>query len=145
MDGIFEFTSQVQFSSAAWIFMLPLFLMVIDFISGFANAWVKNEVSSPKMRIGLVKKLGEVLMLVVGELIVYGTSMPWKSDIMSFISIYLSLMEAISIFENLALLGVPIPGFIKTSLKETQDMFEKENHNENSSDRDSGDSTSSDK
>lgn len=144
MDNLINVSQEIQFTSAQWIFMLPLAFMLIDFISGFLKAWKNNEIDSSKMRKGLVKKLGEVLMLVVGELIVAGTMLPYSSDILKFISGYLCLMEAISIFENLALLGVPVPGFINRTLKQTAETIEKENHNENSSNGDSGDSTSSD-
>lgn len=145
MEGIFSFSTQVSFTSNTWIFILPLVLMLVDFISGFLNAWVKNEIDSSTMRMGLVKKLGEVLMLVVAEVVMFGTNFPYNGDVVAFISIYLSLMELISIFENLALLGVPIPGFINTALKQTQNKLEKETFtNENSGNGDSGDSTSSD-
>ena len=84
-------------------------------------------------------------MLVVGELLVAGTMLPYSSDVLKFISGYLCLMELISIFENLALLGVPVPGFITKTLKQTAETIEKETiNNENSGNGDSGDSTSSD-
>ena len=145
MDNFINMSHEIQFTSMQWIFLLPLAFMLIDFISGFLKAWKNNEIDSSKMRKGLVKKIGEVLMLVVGELLVAGTMFPYSMDILKFISIYLILMEAISIFENLALLGVPIPGFINKTLKQTAETIEKETFtNENSGNRDSGDSTSSD-
>lgn len=144
MDNFVSITQEIQFVSMRWIFLLPLAFMLIDFISGFLKAWKNNEIDSSKMRKGLVKKIGEVLMLVVGELLVAGTMFPYSMDILKFISVYLILMEAISIFENLALLGVPIPGFINKTLKQTAETIEKETFtNENSGNRDSGDSTSS--
>lgn len=146
MDNFINMSHEIQFTSMQWIFLLPLAFMLIDFISGFLKAWKNNEIDSSKMRKGLVKKIGEVLMLVVGELLVAGTMFPYSMDILKFISIYLILMEAISIFENLALLGVPIPGFINKTLKQTAETIEKETFtNENSGNRDSGNSTSSDK
>lgn len=145
MDNFINMSHEIQFTSMQWIFLLPLAFMLIDFISGFLKAWKNNEIDSSKMRKGLVKKIGEVLMLVVGELLVAGTMFPYSMDILKFISIYLILMEAISIFENLALLGVPIPGFINKTLKQTAETIEKETFtNENSGNRDSGNSTSSD-
>ena len=144
MNNILVVQQQIQFSSLHWVFMLPLSFMLIDFISGFLKAWKNNEIDSSKMRKGLIKKVGEVLMLVVGELLVAGTMLPYSSDVLKFISGYLCLMELISIFENLALLGVPVPGFITRTLKQTADTYEKETiTNENSGNGDSGDSTSS--
>lgn len=145
MNNLSMVQQQIQFTSVQWIFVLPLSFMLIDFISGFLKAWKNNEIDSSKMRKGLIKKVGEVLMLVVGELLVAGTMLPYSSDVLKFISGYLCLMELISIFENLALLGVPIPGFITKTLKQTAETIEKETiNNENSGNGDSGDSTSSD-
>lgn len=145
MSNFANITQEIQFTSMHWIFLLPLAFMLIDFISGFLKAWKNNEIDSSKMRKGLIKKVGEVLMLAVGELLVAGTMLPYSTNILQFISVYLSLMELISIFENLALLGVPIPGFINKTLKQTAETIEKETFtNENSGNRDSGNSTSSD-
>ena len=144
MSNFANVTQEIQFTSMHWIFLLPLAFMLIDFISGFLKAWKNNEIDSSKMRKGLIKKVGEVLMLAVGELLVAGTMLPYSTNILQFISAYLSLMELISIFENLALLGVPIPGFINKTLKQTAEAIEKETiTNENSGNGDSGDSTSS--
>ena len=144
MSNLVNVYQEVQFTSVHWIFLLPLAFMLIDFISGFLKAWKNNEIDSSKMRKGLIKKVGEVLMLAVGELLVAGTMLPYSTNILQFISAYLSLMELISIFENLALLGVPVPGFITKTLKQTAKTIEKETiTNENSGNGDSGDSTSS--
>lgn len=144
MENLVNVTQEIQFASVHWIFLLPLAFMLIDFISGFLKAWKNNEIDSSKMRKGLIKKVGEVLMLAVGELLVAGTMIPYSTNILQFISAYLSLMELISIVENLALLGVPIPGFINKTLKQTAEAIEKETiTNENSGNGDSGDSTSS--
>ena len=94
MDNFVSITQEIQFVSMRWIFLLPLAFMLIDFISGFLKAWKNNEIDSSKMRKGLVKKIGEVLMLVVGELLVAGTMFPYSMDILKFISVYLILMEA---------------------------------------------------
>lgn len=70
------------------------------------------------------EKAGEVVILVIGELIVYATVIPVKAQIMNFLSVYISLMELISILENLALLGVPVPGFIVRALHQTQEIMD---------------------
>ena len=86
MTNLVTVQQEIQFASVQWIFMLPLSFMLIDFISGFLKAWKNNEIDSSKMRKGLIKKVGEVLMLVVGELLVAGTMLPYSSDILKFIS-----------------------------------------------------------
>ena len=98
-----QLINQISFSSPTWVFVLPLILMALDFATGFLNAFIKHEVKSSVMRAGLAKKAGEVVILVIGELIVYATIIPVKAQIMNFLSVYISLMELISILENLAL------------------------------------------
>ena len=66
------------------------------------------------MREGLAKKCGEVALLVAGEILTLGLSVPVY--IVAGVSIYIILMEIISLFENLEKLGVPIPKFIKRAL-----------------------------
>lgn len=114
----------ITFASPTWVFVVPLVLMALDFATGFLNAAVKHEIKSSIMRTGLAKKAGEIVILVIGELIVYATIIPIKSEIMNFLSIYISLMELISIFENLALLGVPVPRFIVKALHQTQEIMD---------------------
>lgn len=114
----------ITFASPTWVFIVPCILMVLDFATGFMNAAVKHEIKSSIMRTGLAKKAGEIVILVIGELIVYATIIPIKSEIMNFLSIYISLMELISIMENLALLGVPVPGFIVRALHQTQELID---------------------
>lgn len=122
--------NQINFVSAAWVFVVPLVLMLLDFATGLLNAWVKHEIKSSIMRAGLVKKFGELVILIIGELIVFATNVPVKNEIMSFLSLYISLMELISIIENLALLGVPVPSFIVRALKQTESAIDGSDHKE---------------
>lgn len=119
-----QIINQINFASPTWVFVVPCVLMVLDFATGFLNAAVKHEIKSSIMRTGLAKKAGEIVILVIGELIVYATVIPVKTQIMNFLSIYISLMELISIMENLALLGVPVPGFIVRALHQTQELID---------------------
>ena len=119
-----QIINQINFASPTWVFVVPCVLMVLDFATGFLNAAVKHEIKSSIMRTGLAKKAGEIVILVIGELIVYATVIPIKSEIMNFLSIYISLMELISIMENLALLGVPVPRFIVKALHQTQEIMD---------------------
>ena len=119
-----QLINQINFASPTWVFIVPLILMALDVATGFLNAFIKHEVKSSVMRTGLAKKAGEVVILVIGELIVYATVIPVKTQIMNFLSIYISLMELISILENLALLGVPVPRFIVKALHQTQELID---------------------
>ena len=79
-----QLINQINFASPTWVFVVPLILMALDFATGFLNAFNKHEVKSSVMRTGLAKKAGEVVILVIGELIVYATVIPVKTQIMNF-------------------------------------------------------------
>ena len=91
---------ELHFTNNLWIFILPLSLMILDVITGYYNSWKNNEISSSKMRNGLGKKCAA-----------FGIS-----AVMYFMTIYVCYMEIVSLFENCAKLGFPIPNRIKEKL-----------------------------
>ena len=112
----------VQFSENYWIFIIPLALMLIDFATGIINAWAKNHLKSFKMREGLSKKAGELAILAVGELFTIGLCIPIY--VITFLSLYIILMEIISICENLKKMGVKIPKFIDSALDDAENKID---------------------
>ena len=66
----------LQFTNIWWAILLALILMVLDIVTGYYNAWEKNEVSSTKMRDGLGKKCAELAYIIVGIIFrfAFGTS-----------------------------------------------------------------------
>lgn len=131
MEEMQELVSKFHFANEMWVIMIPIVLMGIDIITGLLNAWLKGKVKSSILRKGLAKKIGEICVIIIGELFVTGLSLP--AAVSSGISLYLIIMELISICENLEKLGVPIPNFIKKALateskeidKESEDKEEK--------------------
>lgn len=120
---IVTFLSNFKFTNEFWMLILPFAMMVIDYFTGTAYAWSSNTFKSKKMRSGLTKKVGEISILVIGELFSYGLRIPgW---IMGAISAYIIFMEFMSVMENLKKMGVPIPGFISKVLN-TVDLALKE-------------------
>ena len=65
---IVTFLNNFKFRNELWILILPVSLMAIDFITGLLYAWSTNTFKSKKMRSGLTKKVGEIAILVIGEL-----------------------------------------------------------------------------
>lgn len=120
---IIVFLSNFKFTNELWILILPVSLMGIDFLTGLLYAWSTSTFKSEKMRSGLTKKVGEIAILVIGELFSYGMRIP--PVIMASISAYIIFMEFMSIMENLKKMGVPIPGFISKVLN-TVDLALKE-------------------
>ena len=114
--------TQVQFVDGLWALIVPCVLMAIDFATGFLNAWARKEVQSAKMRTGLAKKLGEIAALVATKLCVLGMALP--NELMTGVSLYIVAMELVSITENLALLGVPVPKKAREKLKNVRDELE---------------------
>lgn len=104
----------VGFREDFWVLLLPSCCIAIDIITGVLNAWIENNVKSYLLRQGLGKKGGEILAVVLGELLVCALSVP--KELLTATSVYIVFMEVISIFENLNKLGVPIPWFIKKAL-----------------------------
>lgn len=122
MEEIKELLIHIHFSNEIWAVMIPIILMGIDILTGIINAWVKGEIKSSKLREGLAKKFGEISVIVIGELFVIGFGI--TSLLADGISLYLIIMELISICENLDKLGVPIPKFIKDALEQTNEKIQ---------------------
>lgn len=127
-----EIIARVQFSNVSWIFIVPIVLMGIDFATGIFNAWIKDQIKSTKMREGLAKKFGELCILIMGAIFVYGLAVP--SIVLNFVSVYIMIMELISICENLNKLGVPIPKFIKKALNDANNKIQNHGEEENKDD-----------
>lgn len=111
-----------EFTNDQWAVLVPIILMSIDILTGLMNAWSKGTVKSSIMRQGLAKKFGEITVLAIGHLFVYGIKMP--KIIITVFAIYIVVMELISICENLEKLGVPIPKFIKRILKDASEKMD---------------------
>ena len=115
--------AEVRFVTGLWALVVPCVLMALDFATGFLNAWARREVQSAKMRAGLAKKLGEIAALIATKLCVTGMALP--GELMTGVSLYIVAMELVSITENLALLGVPVPKRAREKLKNVRDELEK--------------------
>ena len=120
---IMVFLNNFHFTNELWVLIMPVALMAIDFFTGLLYAWSTSTFQSKKMRSGLTKKVGEIAILVIGELFSYGMRIP--PVIMAGISAYIIFMEFMSVMENLKKMGVPIPGFISKVLN-TVDLALKE-------------------
>lgn len=128
MAELKDLVDQFQFTNAIWMVLLPVAMMAIDIVTGFINAWVKGEIKSSILRKGIAKKSGELVIILLGELFVIGMNLP--VGICAGISIYIIVMELISIFENLDKLGVPIPKFVSKALNDTAEKINKDDEKE---------------
>lgn len=114
--------NEIHFVSLLWLLLIPVAMMGIDIITGLINAWATNSFESAKMRAGLAKKCGEMVVILIGMMFTYGMSLP--EYILKGVSAYIIFMELMSVMENLDKLGVPIPKFISKVLNNVDDALQ---------------------
>ena len=132
MEDLYNIISQFHFRNELWVLFIPLGLMAIDVLSGVIKAWAHNDFQSSIMRSGLAKKAGEIVILVVGELVSFGLLLP--EAVMNGISFYIIFMEIMSILENADALGIPIPKFVKDVINNANDQLQNGHHKKDEED-----------
>lgn len=124
-----ELTEELHYSHEYWIFLLPLVLIASDVVSGWIQATINSTWDSTKMRKGLFRKGGEMMVVVIAWIV--GIALPMDINIALFASVYIVIMEALSVLENLDLAGIPMPTWLIKRLKKTaQSMTEGEDGTE---------------
>ena len=101
-------------------------VMIADYITGIASAWVAGDLSSRTGIIGIIKKLGYLIAVgvaIVVDYIIMTAAIGAGVELSGFylfgmlVTVWLILNECISILENLAEIGVPLPGFLVSVIK----------------------------
>lgn len=118
-----EYLEQIQFTAPYWVLLLPLIAAVGDIITGWIQATVNGTWDSSKMRMGLYRKLGEILVVLMAWVVDVAIILP--VTLSHFVSAYILIMEAVSIFENLDQAGISIP-FIKKWLAKAKQNIDDE-------------------
>ena len=92
-----------------------LIAIVLDYISGIIKAYITKQLSSEIGLKGIIKKVAILLIVMLAVLIdrVTGES----GAIRTLVIYYFVANEGLSIIENFAAAGVPIPAAIKNALK----------------------------
>ena len=93
-----------------WILMAGVFILM-DILTGLVKALTQGDFNSKKMRVGLMHKAGELLAVALGfaidwSLPIMGVQM--SISWLSFVSIYIVLMEVASIIENIGVMCPPV-------------------------------------
>jgi len=109
----------ITFSHSYWIFLLPLICAAADVITGWIQATVNGVWDSTKMRKGLFRKAGELLVVVLAYVICKALIIPM--DVTNCVAAYVVIMELVSVLENLDQAGVPVPAFVTRNLKKVAD------------------------
>lgn len=96
-------------------------VMVADYISGMARAWVTRTLSSRIGLRGIVKKLSYLFAVAVGVVVDWvlqealaraGLEAAGTYFVGLLVTVWLILNECISVLENVAGLGAPVPPFL---------------------------------
>lgn len=121
------------------VLLVPIIVVVIvmlcDYGSGVAAAWVNNELSSRTGIVGIVKKVAYALIIVVGivvDWVIQTAADKVGLDAGNFyyfgllVIVWLIINECISILENVERIGAPVPAFlVKLTKKLKQNAEEK--------------------
>lgn len=116
-----EVLQEISYTHRFWVFLLPLVLMAADVVTGWIQASVNGTWDSTKMRKGLFRKSGELLIIIVAYVIYEAIALP--VDVPVFISGYVVIMEILSVLENLDQAGVPVPAWLTRRLKKAADAL----------------------
>ena len=97
------------------VFAIVCAFVLLDVVSGLAAAIKNKELSSSVMHEGLYNKLGEVLLLVVAMFVGSILDIPpftqlgIPPEVMYLVALYITLMELVSILENICKLNPSLP------------------------------------
>lgn len=129
------------------ILLVPLIVlivvMIIDYLSGMAQAYVSHTLNSRIGVIGILKKVGYLATVAVAviadyiiseALMLLGTDIKLSYYIGLVVTIWFIINELISILENLAEIGTPIPKFLTKIIKRLKVTVEKKTETEESED-----------
>ena len=94
----YELIKNLNFSSVMWQIATPLIFSISDIITGYIQALINKNVDSQKMRVGLLHKVLILIIIVLSFTMQFAFNIQY---IASFVFIYVTLMEIVSILENL--------------------------------------------
>jgi toxin secretion/phage lysis holin len=92
-----------------------LTLVVIDFFTGWLASGVEGKLSSAVGFKGIVKKVFIFVLVVIGNFVDQLTGM--NSAVMNAVIFFFSANEILSIIENAARVGLPVPSFLKKAVE----------------------------
>lgn len=100
----------LAYTTFYWALLLPGIMEIADVITGYASAWMRGEQKSSIMRKGLPRKMGEYALLLLS--ICFAKAFGLPDGVVYAVSLYIVVMEVLSVAENLQAMGVPIPNWI---------------------------------
>lgn len=117
-------TFDLAYTTFYWALLLPGIMEIADVITGYASAWMKGEQRSSIMRKGLPRKMGEYALLLLA--ICFSRAFGLPDGAVYAVSLYIVVMETLSVAENLQAMGVPVPTWITKKAKQIVEELNKE-------------------
>lgn len=121
----YELIKNLNFSSVMWQIATPLIFSISDIITGYIQALINKNVDSQKMRVGLLHKVLILIIIVLSFTIQFAFNIKYVA---SFVCIYVTLMEIVSILENLKKANIEL-GKLSEILKNKNDETTSESVN----------------
>ena len=121
-SGIMGSCLTLLFGNLSGVFVALIILMVLDYITGVVNGIKEKKLSSEISFWGLVKKTIILIIVIVGNAV--DTWVFKGGNVRGVVICFYIANEAMSIIENSAKLGVPVPKKLKevlAQLKEEDD------------------------
>lgn len=120
--------------------VVMLVVMVIDYFTGMAEAYISHTLNSRIGVTGILKKIGYIIAVAVGIVADYlissalvncGINITINCCIGMIVTVWFIINELISILENLSEIGTPLPKFLVSIVKRLKNTVEaKTNENE---------------
>ena len=121
---------------AGWLFVLWVLLLFVDWLTGSEAARMNGTWNSEKGKLGRQKKIGcFCAVIVAGGLdaliyllsVVWGVApLPWdyRVILLPVVLIWYILIDAGSIVENVALMGAPVPEWLRKGIEKAQEAVD---------------------
>ena len=113
--------------------IILVLLMILDYVTGVIAAYFKKELSSWRGLRGILKKFSFMLLVILGFLIDFVAMHLMEKTGVQFdthgifgiaTTCWLIGNEGLSILENTAIIGLPIPPFLKPALAKLKNQVE---------------------
>lgn len=113
--GLKDYISLVSIDKFFWILLLIIF---IDVITGLTNAVVEGNLNSSIGLNGFIRH-----SLIIFIVFIFGLVSFWLQQDILFhgLTLFYTFFYAISVIENLSILGVPFPESLKNKIYELKD------------------------
>lgn len=108
------------------IFIALVTMMIVDFITGVIGGAVTHKLNSKTCWVGITKKILTLFVVAVAHVIDFNV-IGGGATLMTATELFFIANDGISIVENAAKCGVPIPSKLKTVLEQLKDKGDNDN------------------